>query len=42
MTEAMEKIEQFTQTATEETAWQTPEYSVVETALEVTAYSLNA
>jgi coenzyme PQQ precursor peptide PqqA len=26
----------------EETAWQTPDYVVVETALEVTAYSLNA
>ncbi|GAA2355483.1 pyrroloquinoline quinone precursor peptide PqqA [Streptomyces violaceusniger] len=25
-----------------ETAWQTPGYVVVETALEVTAYSLNA
>ncbi|MFD8092597.1 pyrroloquinoline quinone precursor peptide PqqA [Streptomyces malaysiensis] len=24
------------------TAWQTPDYVVVETALEVTAYSLNA
>ena len=42
MTEFMEKTEQLTQTTTEETAWQTPEYSVVETALEVTAYSLNA
>jgi len=28
--------------APEETAWQTPDYEVVETALEVTAYSLNA
>ncbi|MEU9210759.1 pyrroloquinoline quinone precursor peptide PqqA [Streptomyces sp. NPDC048415] len=24
------------------TAWQTPEYTVVDTALEVTAYSLNS
>jgi len=26
----------------DETAWQTPDYVVVDTALEVTAYSLNA
>ncbi|MFE7608903.1 pyrroloquinoline quinone precursor peptide PqqA [Streptomyces celluloflavus] len=26
----------------EQTAWQAPDYTVIETALEVTAYSLNA
>ncbi|MFF4694936.1 pyrroloquinoline quinone precursor peptide PqqA [Streptomyces chattanoogensis] len=26
----------------EQTAWRTPDYTVIETALEVTAYSLNA
>ncbi|MEU9115479.1 pyrroloquinoline quinone precursor peptide PqqA [Streptomyces sp. NPDC048483] len=26
----------------EQTAWQTPDYTVIETALEVTAYSLTA
>ncbi|RNG36213.1 pyrroloquinoline quinone precursor peptide PqqA [Streptomyces botrytidirepellens] len=31
-----------TRTPAPETAWQTPDYVVVETALEVTAYSLNA
>ncbi|AEM83408.1 pyrroloquinoline quinone precursor peptide PqqA [Streptomyces violaceusniger] len=31
-----------TRTDAAETAWQTPDYVVVETALEVTAYSLNA
>ncbi|MER7876810.1 pyrroloquinoline quinone precursor peptide PqqA [Streptomyces solisilvae] len=31
-----------TRTDAGQTAWQTPDYVVVETALEVTAYSLNA
>ncbi|MER8156506.1 pyrroloquinoline quinone precursor peptide PqqA [Streptomyces sp. NPDC094472] len=31
-----------TRTDAGETAWQAPDYVVVETALEVTAYSLNA
>ncbi|SOD88719.1 pyrroloquinoline quinone precursor peptide PqqA [Streptomyces sp. Ag109_G2-15] len=44
MTEATEHIEQPAGTTAEEadrTAWQTPGYTVVDTALEVTAYSLS-
>ncbi|MCP3821712.1 pyrroloquinoline quinone precursor peptide PqqA [Streptomyces sp. A3M-1-3] len=42
MNEAMKQQEQVTQTSAEdmEAGWQTPQYVVVETALEVTAYSL--
>ncbi|MFD7993421.1 pyrroloquinoline quinone precursor peptide PqqA [Streptomyces mexicanus] len=44
MTEAVEQVEQGARTTVEEsasTAWQTPGYAVVDTALEVTAYSLS-
>ncbi|MET9447478.1 pyrroloquinoline quinone precursor peptide PqqA [Streptomyces cinerochromogenes] len=43
MTEAAERAEQPARTPeeTERTAWQTPGYVVVDTALEVTAYSLS-
>lgn len=39
---APEAADRTTRTEAGETAWQTPDYVVVETALEVTAYSLNA
>jgi hypothetical protein len=44
MTEAVEQVEQGARTTIEEsasTAWQMPGYAVVDTALEVTAYSLS-
>ncbi|MFD9099232.1 pyrroloquinoline quinone precursor peptide PqqA [Streptomyces collinus] len=41
MTEAVEQAGQSRAEETEQTAWQTPGYSVVDTALEVTAYSLS-
>ncbi|MFG2125563.1 pyrroloquinoline quinone precursor peptide PqqA [Streptomyces sp. NPDC048710] len=44
MNEAIEHIEQPTGTTAEEagrTEWQAPGYTIVDTALEVTAYSLN-
>ncbi|MFJ9866863.1 pyrroloquinoline quinone precursor peptide PqqA [Streptomyces sp. NPDC101165] len=44
MNEAVEPIEQPARTTAEEagrTEWQTPGYTIVDTALEVTAYSLN-
>ncbi|MGW2463565.1 pyrroloquinoline quinone precursor peptide PqqA [Streptomyces sp. NPDC004457] len=43
MTEAVEQAEQPARTTeeTDRTAWQTPGYVVVDTALEVTAYSLS-
>ncbi|MGW6910523.1 pyrroloquinoline quinone precursor peptide PqqA [Streptomyces sp. NPDC054940] len=49
MNEAMEQAEQTeqpvartTEAPIDATAWQTPEYTAVDTALEVTAYSLTA
>lgn len=45
MTESIEQTQQPAGTTGEQadrTAWQTPGYTVVDTALEVTAYSLNA
>ncbi|SDO89951.1 hypothetical protein SAMN04487981_114144 [Streptomyces sp. cf386] len=46
MNEAMEQAEQpaarTAETPTDAIAWQTPECTVVDTALEVTAYSLTA
>ncbi|MFF8909477.1 pyrroloquinoline quinone precursor peptide PqqA [Streptomyces olivaceoviridis] len=43
MTEAVEQVGQPARTTEEidRTAWQTPGYVVVDTALEVTAYSLS-
>ncbi|GGW12490.1 hypothetical protein GCM10018980_04580 [Streptomyces capoamus] len=44
MTDAVEQVEQPARATAEETAptaWQTPGYVVVDTALEVTAYSLS-
>ncbi|TPQ22883.1 pyrroloquinoline quinone precursor peptide PqqA [Streptomyces sporangiiformans] len=43
MTESVQQAVEFqAQPGSEETSgWQTPDYVVVETALEVTAYSLN-
>ncbi|MCE0445553.1 pyrroloquinoline quinone precursor peptide PqqA [Streptomyces tricolor] len=44
MNEAVEQIEQPVRATAEETAptaWQTPGYAIVDTALEVTAYSLS-
>ncbi|MEU6590020.1 pyrroloquinoline quinone precursor peptide PqqA [Streptomyces sp. NPDC046881] len=44
MNEAVEQVEQTARTTAEETApttWQTPGYAIVDTALEVTAYSLS-
>ncbi|MFF3935564.1 pyrroloquinoline quinone precursor peptide PqqA [Streptomyces phaeofaciens] len=45
MNETTERTQQPAATTTEQTdpgAWQTPGYTVVDTALEVTAYSLSA
>lgn len=45
MNETKEETEQVTQSSTEEsekTTWQAPDHMVVETALEVTGYSLNS
>jgi hypothetical protein len=40
--EQAEPVEQTSAQEREETAWQAPGHVVVETALEVTAYSLNS
>jgi coenzyme PQQ precursor peptide PqqA len=40
MDQRTERTEQCPQPPVNETGWQTPEYVIVETALEVTAYSL--
>ncbi|MFE6872440.1 pyrroloquinoline quinone precursor peptide PqqA [Kitasatospora sp. NPDC057692] len=41
MADHTERIEQVPPRPVEESDWQTPEFVVVETALEVTAYSLS-
>ncbi|MEV0639311.1 pyrroloquinoline quinone precursor peptide PqqA [Streptomyces sp. NPDC050619] len=41
-TEQTKPAEQNTAQKTDTTGWQTPEFTVIDTALEVTAYSLNS
>jgi len=41
-TEQLRPVEQTPAQETDGTAWQTPSYEVVDTALEVTAYSLSS
>lgn len=40
--EQAEPVKQTSEEETEKTTWQAPDHMVVETALEVTAYSLNS